>query len=124
VRDSLTGGAGFDRLDGGRDADRFVFSAKLGVAGVDTIVKFMHDEDKLALENKVFKAIGGSLIADEFYAKAGATQAHDKSDRVIYNKTTGDVYYDKDGKGGDASVLILTISNHPGNFDHGDFVIV
>jgi Ca2+-binding RTX toxin-like protein len=122
-KDSLTGGAGRDRLDGGRDADRFVFSAKLDVGGIDTIVKFKHDEDKLALENKVFKAIGGLLSADEFYAKAGAVKAHDKSDHVIYNKASGDLYYDKDGKGGAAAVLFATLSNKP-TLDHGDFLIV
>jgi Ca2+-binding RTX toxin-like protein len=122
--DSLTGGAGFDRLDGGRDGDRFVFSAKLAVAGVDTIVKFEHDKDKLALEDKVFKAIGSSLSADEFYAKAGAVKAHDKSDRIVYNKTTGDLYYDKDGKGGAAAIHFATLSNKPAGLDHGDFLIV
>ncbi len=123
-KDTLTGGAGFDRLDGGKDADRFVFSAKLDIAGVDTIVSFTHNEDKLALDDKIFKAVGSSLSTDEFYAKAGATQAHDKSDHLVYNKATGDLYYDKDGKGGAAAVHFATISNHPGSLDHGDFVIV
>lgn len=123
-KDTLTGAAGYDRLDGGRDADQFVFATKLSSARVDTIVAFQHDADKLVLENNVFKAIGSSLSSDEFYAKAGATHAHDKSDHLVYNKTTGDLYYDKDGKGGAAAVLFVTIANHPGSLDHGDFLIV
>jgi Ca2+-binding RTX toxin-like protein len=123
-KDTLTGGAGFDRLDGGTDGDRFVFSVKLDVAGIDIIVKFEHDKDKLALDDKVFKAIGSSLTSGEFYAKAGATQGHDKSDRIVYNKTTGDIYFDKDGKGGVAAIHFATLANHPGSLDHGDFVIV
>jgi Ca2+-binding RTX toxin-like protein len=122
--DTLTGAAGSDRLNGGKDADQFVFSTKLKTAGVDTIVKFEHDKDTLVLDDKVFKAVGSSLTAGEFYAKAGAVKAHDKSDHVIYNKTTGDLYYDKDGKGGTAAIHFATLSNHPASFDHADFAIV
>ena len=49
---------------------------------------------------------------------------HDKSDQLVYNKTTGDLYYDKDGKGGAAAILFVTIANHPGSLDHGDFLII
>lgn len=123
-RDTLIGGSGFDRLDGGKDGDQFVFSAKLAVAGVDTIVTFEHDKDRIALDDKVFKAIGSSLSSGEFYAKAGAVAAKEKDDRIVYNKTTRDLYFDKDGKGGAAAVHIATLLNHPTSLDHGDFLIV
>lgn len=122
-KDTLIGGAGNDRLNGGKDGDQFVFATKFRTAGVDTIVKFEHDTDKLVLENKVFKAIGSSLSDGEFYAKDGATAAHDESDHLVYNKTTGDLYYDKDGEGGAAAILFATISNHA-SLDHKDFLIV
>jgi Ca2+-binding RTX toxin-like protein len=122
-RDALTGAAGWDRLDGGKDADRFVFSTKFD-GSADLIVKFEHDKDEIALKKGVVKAIGSSLSDGEFYAKAGAVKAHDKSDHIIYNKTTGDLYYDKDGKGHTAAIHFATLGNHPGSLDHGDFVIV
>ncbi len=119
-KDTLTGGAGFDRLDGGADADRFVFSAKLGDAGVDTIVKFEHNKDLLGLDDKPFKAIGNSLSSSEFYAKAGATKAHDGNDRIVYDKSSGKLYYDDDGKGGHNAVHFATLTNKP-MLDAGDF---
>jgi Ca2+-binding RTX toxin-like protein len=96
--------------------------AEPGAQTVDTIVKFDHDKDKVALENKVFKALG-TVTADKFYAKAGATSATAKSDHIIYNKTTGDLYYDKDGKGGVGAILFANLANHA-KLDHGDFLIV
>ena len=123
-RDTIGGGAGTDRLDGGKDGDQFVFSAKLKVAAVDTIVNFEHDHDRITLHDKVFKEVGSSISSSEFYAKAGAIKAHDSSDRVIYNKATGDLYYDKDGKGGATAFHFATLANHPGSLDHADFLIV
>ena len=59
-----------------------------------------------------------------FYAKAGATKAHDADDRLIYNKTTGNLYVDIDGKGGADAVLFAKLANHPSDFTHQDFLIV
>lgn len=120
----LTGGGGDDLLRGKGGADRFVFAAKLGAGNADSIADFKHDKDVLALDDKVFKAVGSAVTSGEFYAKAGAHKGHDKDDRLVYNKTTGDLYYDKDGKGGAAAVLFATLANHPSSLDHGDFLIV
>ena len=43
-----------------------------------------------------------------FYAAAGAT-AHDATDRIVYDSSTGKVYYDDDGTGQDAPWLFLTV---------------
>jgi Ca2+-binding RTX toxin-like protein len=65
----------------------------------------------------VFKgfAYTGTLHAEDFYAAAGATKAHDATDRLIYNTTTGVLYYDADGLGGVAAVQValLGASAHP-----------
>ena len=119
----LTGGGGNDLLRGRGGADRFVFSAKLGAGNADTIADFKHDKDVLALDDKIFKAIGSTVTSGEFYAKAGAHRGHDKDDRVVYDKTTGDLYYDRDGKGGAAAILFATLKHAP-TLDHGDFLIV
>ncbi|MEO7221547.1 MAG: calcium-binding protein, partial [Devosia sp.] len=83
-----------------------------------------HDLDLIALDDAIFAAIGPALDAGEFHAKAGATKAHDADDRLIYNKTTGNLYYDADGKGGAAAVLFATLANKPPLLDVGDFAIV
>jgi Ca2+-binding RTX toxin-like protein len=65
----------------------------------------------------VFKGINhlGSLTSDEFYAAAGATKAKDATDRVIYDTTSGKLFYDADGFGGTASVQIAVLGSatHP-----------
>ena len=122
--DFLNGGSGSDTLDGGSGADRFTFDSALGSSNVDRIKLFEHDIDRIELDNAVFTALSGtSLLSAAFYAKAGATKAHDADDRIVYDKSTGKLYYDDDGKGGHAAVHFATLSNKP-TLDHGDFAIV
>jgi VCBS repeat-containing protein len=123
--DTLIGGLGNDTLAGGNGIDRFVFNSKLGTSNFDTITDFKHNVDLIALDDAIFKAIGLSLSAGEFYAKAGATRAHDANDRVIYDKSTGRLYYDTDGNksGGAAAVHFATLSTKP-VIDAGDFLVV
>ena len=114
--DTLLGGAGKDTLSGGAGKDAFVFDTS--PASRDTITDFNRtDGDKIQLSKAVFTgfAYTGALHAEDFYAAAGATKAQDATDRVIYNTTTGVLYYDADGLGGTAAVQIalLGASTHP-----------
>ena len=124
--DTLTGGLGNDTLTGGANNDVFVFNAKLGATNIDVITDFKHNADLIQLGANVFKTIGPTLDANEFHAKAGAIAAADKFDRIIYNTTTGDLYYDADGNkaGGKAAILFATLTTKPALLDHGDFSIV
>lgn len=121
----LDGGLGKDMLIGKGSSDTFVFSSKLGPTNVDTIKDFkVAQGDLIALDHDIFRRVGPALGGGEFYAAKGAIKAHDGSDRIIYNKTTGDLYYDADGKGGTGAVHFATLLNHPTSLDHGDFLIV
>lgn len=115
--DVLSGGAGKDVLNGGAGADRFVFDTALDArTNRDTIVDFHHAEgDKLVLSSAVFSAVGpvGALADAAFYAAADTTQAHDASDRIVYNTTTGVLYYDADGLGGAGSVAFAVMKGLP-----------
>jgi Ca2+-binding RTX toxin-like protein len=122
-KDTLDGGEGKDTLIGGASADRFVFSTMPVALYADKIKDFVHGVDKLAIDDSIFKAIGDSLTSGEFYANAGAVKAHDKSDHIVYNTTTGDLYYDRDGRGGAAAVHFATLMTKP-VLDHSDFIIV
>lgn len=121
--DTLFGGSGNDTLAGGGSADKFMFDAKLGRYNIDTVTDFRPDSDVITLDDKIFTALGATFERSEFYAKAGATKAHDGSDHIIYNKTTGKLYYDADGKGGHAAVHFATLSNKA-VLHYDDFAIV
>ncbi len=96
----LDGLLGKDTLSGGAGKDKFLFDTGLGSDNADSITDFKHKQDKLALDDAIFAAIGVKLDKAEFYAKAGARKAHDASDRIVYDSSTGKLYYDDDGKGG------------------------
>ncbi|MBA1158282.1 calcium-binding protein [Microvirga mediterraneensis] len=101
----LDGGAGNDQLTGGAGKDAFLFTTTLSKTGnVDKILDFQVVDDSIWLDNAIFKGLGKSgtishpakLKADAFFI---GSRAHDASDRIIYNKTTGDLFYDPDGTG-------------------------
>ncbi len=105
--DWLLGGQGNDTLTGGAGADFFTFMES-GSKHADKITDFVHGQDRIALEDAVFSAIGppGALAASAFWAGSGA---HDADDRIIYNTTTGAVSYDPDGTGAAGQVLVATL---------------
>ena len=100
--DVLRGGKGNDEIFGGTGKDTFVFDTKLG-SDVDTISDFTLKDDKIWLDDDIFTKVGkvGNLSNDAFYA---GTKSHDATDRVIYDKTTGKLWYDADGSGKGAAI--------------------
>ncbi|MEI5678671.1 MULTISPECIES: calcium-binding protein [unclassified Mesorhizobium] len=106
--DTLDGGKGADTLVGGDGNDSFVFNKPLGSNNIDKINDYNVAQDTIQLENSIFTGLaGGVLTAGAFYA---GTAAHDASDRIIYNATTGALLFDKDGAGGAAAVQFATLS--------------
>lgn len=123
-RDILWGGAGNDVLTGGADQDKFVFETKFGSGNVDTITDFNPAQDTIVISPWiVFGGLWvGPLRAAQFHAQAGATQGADANDRIIYDTTSGKLYYDVDGSGSKASVQFAELTNRP-TLDAGDFLI-
>jgi Ca2+-binding RTX toxin-like protein len=115
--DWLEGGAGNDALSGGGDQDSFVFR-EFGAANADTVSDFASNWDMLRFDASAFTALGGAghFAAGDarFYAAAGATGGHDADDRLIYNTSTGQLYYDADGSGAGAAQLVATLQGAPG----------
>jgi Ca2+-binding RTX toxin-like protein len=63
-------------------------------------------------------------VATGFYKSATATAAHDADDRIVYNTTTGALYYDADGTGTDASpIQFATLTGSPDTVTAADFVV-
>lgn len=120
--DRLVGGPGNDTLTGGTGADAFLFNAALNAStNVDKITDFVPADDTIRLENSVFTALTstGALPASAFKAgTAASTAAH----RIIYDKPTGSLYYDKDGTGATAKIKFATLMNKP-TLTNADFVV-
>src|SRR5919204_3481052 len=110
--DRLEGGAGNDWMNGGAGNDTFAFR-EFGSTNSDTIDDFATSVDKIALDAAAFTTIGssGNFVAGDarFYAAPGASAAQDSDDRIVYNTTTGQLYYDADGVNGAAPQLIATL---------------
>ncbi|MGK9259421.1 calcium-binding protein [Sinorhizobium meliloti] len=120
----LSGGGGSDTLFGGAGADIFQFDFALGAGNVDTVVDFTAG-DRLFLSKSVFTTLsGGTLAATQFYAAAGATDAQNVNQKIIYDTTSGALYYDADGSlSGHTAVQFAVLSTQPG-LTAGDFVLV
>ncbi len=128
--DTLNGSLGNDILTGETGIDYFDFTSVLnGTTNVDTITDFNRADDFIRLDNAVMAGLGataGALTSAAFVSGAGRKTAADASDRIIYNTTTGDLYYDADGTGNSSAIkiaLIGTSSSRP-VLDHTDFLII
>lgn len=124
--DTLIGGKGRDTLTGGAGADTFVFDTKPNAASnLDTITDFVSGTDKLALDHAVFTGFAtiGAISADSFWSGAGVNTAHDADDRLIYNTSTGVLWYDADGTGSGRAVQVAVLSGHPA-LAFGDILIL
>lgn len=120
--DTITGGAGADAVTLGAGSDTLIFNS---LVGADTIADYVVADDSIQLSLGTFAALGpvGALNATEFASGAGFTAGQDASDRIVYNTTTGDLYYDSDGNGAGASVLIGTFTGAPA-LVVGEFTII
>lgn len=128
--DKLHGGLGNDLLTGGTGSDLFVFdTAPNSASNIDTITDFVHLTDKIQLDDDIFTAMGVvgtstgvGISSAAFYA---GTAAHDASDRIIYDKSTGALYYDADGDGAGAAVQFATVGSttHP-TVTSNDFTVI
>jgi hypothetical protein len=108
--DRLYGGFGKDSLSGGSGQDVFVFSsAPDGITNVDTIRDFSVVNDTIWLQNSVFTAIGsaGRLKSGVFRT---SDEARDSTDRILYDREDGVLYYDADGTGTTEQVAFAKLS--------------
>lgn len=125
-RDLLAGGTGADTLAGGAGKDTFRFDTALGSTNIDRITDFRPAYDKIQLDNAVFTALGATGALGTGAFKAIATGgAIDASDRVVYNKTTGALYYDANGStnGLSDSIQFATLAKDLA-LTAGDFLVI
>ena len=122
--DTLVGGLGIDTLTGGKGNDLFVFNSKPNsTSNIDKLTDFVHDKDHLQFSKTIFTGIrttagtsdGKTLNVSEFVSSTKATSGTTANSHLIYNSTSGTLYYDADGIGGGAAVklAILGTTTHP-----------
>lgn len=116
--DTLSGGNGHDRLygelgadlfTGGAGRDAFVFNTRPdGTIDVDSITDFSVRDDTIFMDNAAFRALGraGGLRSSAFWT---GDEAHDASDRLIYDSDDGVLYYDSDGTGSAEQVAVTRL---------------
>jgi Ca2+-binding RTX toxin-like protein len=106
----LSGRDGRDELTGLGGQDSFLFDTPLNAAtNVDRITDFNVTDDTILLDQTIFSSsLGlGNISAGELVI---GTAAQDANDRIIYNSSTGALFYDNDGVGGNAQVQFATLS--------------
>ncbi|MGJ5631155.1 beta strand repeat-containing protein [Nostoc sp. CALU 1950] len=108
--DELTGGIGRDTLTGGTGRDS-LYLTDTRTGGYDTITDFTVGDDTIFISKAEFGlSQSQDTVLDSGLFLLG-TIATTASDRFIYNQTTGNLFFDKDGVGGTAQVQIAQFSN-------------
>ncbi|MCG7392775.1 M10 family metallopeptidase C-terminal domain-containing protein [Microvirga sp. ACRRW] len=109
--DALNGGLGNDRLTGGAGRDKFIFSTKLNArSNMDTITDFSVEDDRICLENAIFKKLGKTGALKDAFFRIGS-KALDANDYLIYNPNTGVLSYDADGSGKGAAIRFAKLKS-------------
>ena len=123
--DTLNGNTGNDILKGGAGNDIFVFNTTPSATNRDIIADFSNvagNNDTIHLDNAIFAKLGGTGGLNAAFFKIGAA-ATDANDYIVYNHTTGALYYDIDGNGGHSAIQFATLSTRP-TISAGDFVVI
>jgi Ca2+-binding RTX toxin-like protein len=108
----LNGGDGDDELTGLGGSDVFMFNTALNAAtNLDVITDFDPAGEYIYIDNAIFSNLGAEpdhfILSTEFHIGAAAG---DSDDHIIYDDTTGAIYYDSDGTGAAAQVQFATVT--------------
>ena len=109
--DFINGGNGSDILVGGAGRDIYRFDSALNAtSNLDTITGFVVADDSISLARSIFGSVApGTLAAGNLLAGAGVTSALDADDFILYNSSTGALYYDADGSGAALAVQFAVL---------------
>lgn len=101
----LNGGSGSDTLTGGAGVDQFEFNS--AHIGFDTVTDFASGEDQIVLSGFGLDELqeGYNLMIDSEAVGEYAT--------LLYNSTTGVLFFDEDGTGAISAKQIVILSNKP-----------
>lgn len=104
--DEVSGGPGLDRLEGGPDRDTFLFLTPFA-RSADTVVDYNVLQDSIVMSSTLVGLTAGPLPAANF--ANSTTGAIDADDRIIYNGTTGRLFFDRNGSAPGGQVLVAIL---------------
>ena len=119
---SLKGEEGSDTLTGGSGMDKFIFNTSLAAGNVDTITDFNVIADTIRLENAIFKGIFGGILITNAFTSNNSGNATDTLDRIIYERDTGKLFFDRDGTGS-AEKINFAVLDMQLKLTHADFFV-
>ena len=120
--DRLVGGTGVDYLRGGSGADTFVLTNLF--ADRDHIFDFTSGLDSFEIDAATFGAGLTAGVMDIALLSTSLTGvALDSDDRFAFNSTTNMLYFDADGNGAGARIVIAELGNVT-SVSADDFIIV
>ena len=135
--DTLNGGGGNDILTGGLGSNQFLFNTAVAPANVDRITDFhIRSNDKILLDKSVFSALetrpGNVLLATDFAvinvaAAAEVVAAGNSADEIVYNRQTGNLFYNPNNNAAGFGVgggRFATIVGSPDNLSNTHFRVV
>ena len=117
--DIIFGGEGNDIILGGGGADRFQFSNLIN-QGIDRLTDFQSGIDKIIISALGFGGglQAGTLVTAEQFLETTNSTAITINQRLIYDSTTGGLFFDADGSGlGSSSVQFAALFVDPLNPD-------
>ncbi|MBD1912033.1 MULTISPECIES: cadherin domain-containing protein [unclassified Leptolyngbya] len=113
--DQLTGGIGRDVLNGGGGSDRFILSAVTNSRG-DVIQDFNSAKDVMQISLRTLQTLIPASVTNTL--RVGqlptaqltfGTSARTARQRFIYNRSTGNLFFDPDGNGATAQTFIVRL---------------
>jgi Ca2+-binding RTX toxin-like protein len=118
--DKLLSGAGYNVLTGGVGSDIFRFIS----GSHSTISDFVAADDTVQLDNAFFTQFTTRGVLNASMLKIGVA-AVDANDYLIYNETTGALFYDDNanGAGHTVQIALLGVTTHP-TLTNADFVVI
>jgi Ca2+-binding RTX toxin-like protein len=122
-QDKLYGTTGNDTLTGGIGVDYFIFNTTPNAAtNRDTVADFVHGGDKFWMENAVFTKLGAAGALNPAFFRLGPA-ALDADDHIVYDHTTGNLFYDSNGSAAGGVMQFATLTTKP-ILSAPDFVVI
>ena len=87
---------------------------------MDTIGDFGRGNDSVQLDSAVFVGLSGGALSAEAFALS--TAGPEADDRIIYDQSTGNLFFDASGGLRNDAVLFATLANKA-NISAGDFFV-